>query len=107
MTSPWSPAAVADRLAELATQLAQHGRCQVDVLAADLTDPGGLRSAEEQIAAIPGLGLLVNSAGFAGYAPFTGPDPAIAAALIGVHVTAPTRLTRAALPPCSNAAAGR
>jgi uncharacterized protein len=88
-----------DRLAALATRLAQDGRCQVDVLAADLTDPSGLRSAEEHIGAIPNLGLLVNNAGFAGYAPFTGLDPAIAAALIGVHVTAPTRLTRAALPP--------
>jgi uncharacterized protein len=86
------------RLAELATRLAQHGQCQVDALAADLTDPGGLRSAEETIAATPGLGLLVNNAGFAGYGPFAGLDPTVADALIGVHVTAPTRLTRAALP---------
>jgi uncharacterized protein len=67
------------------------------VLAADITDPGGLRSAEETIAATPDLGLLVNNAGFAGYGPFAGLDPTVADALIGVHVTAPTRLTRAAL----------
>ncbi len=45
------------------------------MLVADLTDPGGLRSVEEQIAAIPDLSLLVNNAGFAAYAPFTGLDP--------------------------------
>jgi len=33
------------------------------------------------------------------FAPFTDSDPAVITALIGVHVTAPTRLTRAALPP--------
>jgi uncharacterized protein len=86
------------RLTELAAGLAQAGPGTVNVHVADLTDPGGLLSAEEKIAAIPNLGLLVNNAGFAGYAPFTGLDPAIATALIGVHVTAPTRLTRAALP---------
>jgi short-subunit dehydrogenase len=56
---------------------------------ANLTDPTGLCSAEDLIAAIPSLDLLVNNAGFAGYGPFTGLDPAIATALIGVHVTAP------------------
>jgi uncharacterized protein len=87
-----------DRLTNLAAQLAETGPTTVKVHVADLTDPTGLRSAEELIAAIPNLDLLVNNAGFAGYAPFTGLDPAVATALIGVHVTAPTRLTRAALP---------
>ena len=87
-----------DRLTNLAAQLAETGPTTVKVHVADLTDPAGLRSAEELIAAIPNLDMLVNNAGFAGYAPFTGLDPAIATALIGVHVTAPTRLTRAALP---------
>jgi short-subunit dehydrogenase len=87
-----------DRLAELATRLAEDGRCEVDVLAADLAAPGGLGSVEDHIAALPRLDLLVNNAGFAGYAPFTALDPAIATALIGVHVTTPTQLTRTALP---------
>jgi uncharacterized protein len=87
-----------DRLTNFAAQLAETGPTTVKVHVADLTDPTGLRSAEDLIAAIPNLDLLVNNAGFAGYAPFTGLDPAIATALIGVHVTAPTRLTRAALP---------
>lgn len=86
------------QLAGVAARLARAGPGTIDVLAADLTDPGGLRSAENKIAATSSLELLVNNAGFAGYGPFTGLDPAIAAALIGVHVTAPTRLTRAALP---------
>ena len=87
-----------DRLDGLADKLAGNGPCTVEVHVADLTDPGGLRSAEDLIAATPSLELLVNNAGFAGYGPFTALDPAVASALIGVHVTAPTRLTRAALP---------
>lgn len=86
------------RLDGLAARLAGNGPGTVEVLAADLADPGGLRSAEDRIAATPNLQLLVNNAGFAGYGPFTALDPAVARALIGVHVTAPTRLTRAALP---------
>jgi len=87
-----------DRLDGLADKLAGNGPCTVEVHVADLTDPGSLRSAEDLIAATPSLELLVNNAGFAGYGPFTALDPAVASALIGVHVTAPSRLTRAALP---------
>jgi short-subunit dehydrogenase len=87
-----------DRLDGLAAKLAGNGPCTVEVDVADLTDPGGPRSAEDLIAATPSLELLVNNAGFAGHGPFTALDPAVASALIGVHVTAPTRLTRAALP---------
>jgi uncharacterized protein len=97
-SAPPSPPARRDRLDDLAAKLAGSGPCTVEVHAADLTDPGGLRSAEDLIAATPSLELLVNNAGFAGYGPFTALDPAIASALTGVHVTAPTRLTRAALP---------
>lgn len=86
------------RLVELAGRLAQAAAGTVSVHAADLTDPAGLRSAEDLITAIPRLDLLVNNAGFAGYGPFADLGPAVAAALIGVHVTAPTQLTRAALP---------
>ena len=86
------------RLAELAARLAEAGPGTVDMHVADLADPGGLRSAEDLVAAMPRLDLLVNNAGFAGYGPFASLDPAVAVALIGVHVTAPTRLTRAALP---------
>ena len=86
------------RLAELAARLGEAGPGTVGLHVADLADPGGLRSAEDLIAAMPRLDLLVNNAGFAGYGPFTSLDPGVAAALIGVHVTAPTRLIRAALP---------
>jgi uncharacterized protein len=86
------------RLAELSARLTQAAAGTVSVHAADLADPGGLRSAEDLITAIPRLDLLVNNAGFAGYGPFAGLDPVVATALIGVHVITPTRLTRAALP---------
>jgi short-subunit dehydrogenase len=64
-----------DRLAGLAARLAQAGPGTVEVHAADLTDPGGLRSAEDLIATTPHLELLVNNAGFAGYGPFTALTP--------------------------------
>lgn len=46
----------------------------------------------------PTLELLVNNAGVPGYRPCIALDPAQAEALIGLHVVATTRLTRAALP---------
>jgi NAD(P)-dependent dehydrogenase (short-subunit alcohol dehydrogenase family) len=80
------------RLAELAARLTQAVPVTVEVHAADLTDP---------------LGACVRpktgSRRFADWTcwsttpdgPFADLDAAVAAAPIGVHVTAPTRLTRA------------
>jgi uncharacterized protein len=42
--------------------------------------------------------LLVNNAGFAGYAPFADVDPEVVDNLISVHIQTISRLTRAALP---------
>src|SRR5690606_38454684 len=59
-----------DRLDELAAALrAAHPR-RVEVLAADLTAPDGVRAVEEWIAAEPTLELLVNNAGFGTSGPF-------------------------------------
>lgn len=86
------------RLERLAAQLAaQHGT-SVDICAADLAGPGGLAAATARITTSPRIELLVNNAGFAGYGPFAGASPELAAQLIGVHISAPTILTRAALP---------
>lgn len=86
-----------DRLEALAARLAAPGSAPVEVFAADLTDPGELRSLEEKIAG-DAPDLLVNNAGFGGYAPFAELDPDRAEELIRLQVTAVTRLTRAALP---------
>jgi short-subunit dehydrogenase len=86
-----------DRLEALAARLAERDSPSVEVFAADLTDPGELRALEEKIAGNP-PDLLVNNAGFGGYAPFAQLDPDRAEQLIRLQVTAVTRLTRAALP---------
>jgi uncharacterized protein len=87
----------AGRLHTLAGELTgQHG-VRVRTHAADLTDPGDLAGLEKAVAAA-GPDLLVNNAGFAGYRQFACTDPQALSGLIGVHVTAVTRLARAAVP---------
>src|SRR5690606_27628834 len=86
-----------DRLDELAAALrAAHGR-RVDVLAADLTDAGGLRAVEERIAAEPTLELLVNNAGFGTSGPFADLDRDREEQEVRLNVLALVRLTHAAL----------
>jgi uncharacterized protein len=87
-----------ERLEMLADRLRQREGVHVDVLAADLTQSDELRSVEEYIANDDTMAMLVNNAGFAGYMPFLQLAPERAEELIGVHVTAPVRLTRAVLP---------
>jgi short-subunit dehydrogenase len=68
---------------------------RVQTHAADLTDPGGLAELERMVtAAAPDL--LVNNAGFAGYREFCDVDPKVVSDLVAVHVTAASRLARAA-----------
>jgi uncharacterized protein len=71
---------------------------RVEVLVADLTDAQQLLAVEERLAADPHVDLLVNNAGFGGYGAFAELEPDFADRLIGVHVRAPMRLARAALP---------
>ena len=70
----------------------------VEVLVADLSKPGDLRTMEKHILEDKDLELLVNNAGFGGYMPFVQLDPDKAEELINLQVLAITRLTRAALP---------
>jgi uncharacterized protein len=87
-----------ERLEALAQRLREEQGIEVDVLAADLADPGELRAVEERIRTTTNLAMLVNNAGFSGYMPFIELDPDRAEGLIRLQVVAPTRLTRAALP---------
>jgi short-subunit dehydrogenase len=87
-----------DRLEALADRLRDEAGVAVDVLVADLTAADELREVERAIEACAILEFLVNCAGVAGYMPFAQLPPDQAESLVRLHVVAPTRLTRAALP---------
>jgi short-subunit dehydrogenase len=86
-----------ERLEELAERLARtHGR-SVDVLAADLGSPEGVRAVEARIAAEPALELVVNNAGFGTTGPFAELDRDAEEEEVRLNVVALLRLTHAAV----------
>jgi hypothetical protein len=87
----------ADRLAELAAELAAGPGGPVTALAADLATEEGLQAVEAAIADCPRLELLVNNAGFGTLGRFWETDAAGQEAMHRLHVIAPMRLGRAAL----------
>src|SRR6266516_7045417 len=89
----------AGRLADLAAELRTAHHVQVEVLAADLTTPGGLRAAENRLAdAGRPVELLVNNAGFGLPGSFADHGADGAEAQIRLNVLALVRLTHAVLP---------
>jgi short-subunit dehydrogenase len=88
----------AERLHDLAARLRAETGVAVEVLVADLTSGDGLARVEGALAESADLDMLVNCAGVAGYMPFAELPADDAEALVRLHVVAPTRLTRAALP---------
>ena len=89
----------ADRLQALSAKLAQAHGTQVETVAADLISEAGLVRVEHVLATNPDVSLLVNNAGNGKLGATVAMSAADAAATIALNVTAPTRLTRAALPP--------
>src|SRR5260221_13401910 len=87
-----------ERLEALAERLRREAGAEVEPLAADLTDADALAAIEARIAGDAQLALVVNNAGFGGYRAFVEIEPKVIDELIGVHVRAVARLTRAALP---------
>ena len=87
------------RLSSLAADLRGPGRIQVEVLAADLTEREGVDRVAARLAdrAAP-VDLLVNNAGFGLNEGFLDSDVADEQRLLDILVTAPMRLTHAALP---------
>ena len=87
------------RLEELAEELRSGGAgADVEVLEADLLDPGGLAAVEERVVVDEApIDLLVNNAGLGYEGPLHAQDAAEVAETIGVNVVALTRLTHAAL----------
>ena len=88
-----------DRLAEAAAALtAAHG-IEAEAFPADLTRDDDVTRLVERVAASPRLAMLVNNAGFGSRGKLAQSDPAKQEAMVRLHVLAPMRLTRAALPP--------
>lgn len=86
------------KLAQLAAALRQEFRVNVEVLAADLSQPADVARVETRIAGLTPLELLVNNAGFGVPGKFAEIPLERTLAMIDVHVLASTRLSRAALP---------
>lgn len=95
-----------ERLRALATELVQKHTIKTEVLAADLTQDADLSRLEQRIQACSDFSLLVNNAGFGTGGLFYKTDIAKQLAMINVHVTAPVRLARAALPQMMNRRSG-
>lgn len=87
----------ADRLEALASSLRRAHGVGVEVLAADLAGPAGLAKVEARIGSAP-ISLLVNNAGYSFNRDFLEADANAHEAMIHLHVIAPVRLTRAAIP---------
>lgn len=89
----------ADRLADVAGQLRDEHKVNVEVLTADLTDPAACADVEARLAdrGQP-VELLVNNAGFGASGPFARQPVGNAQSQIELNVLALTRLTHAALP---------
>jgi short-subunit dehydrogenase len=82
------------RLDELAKSLRESRNVEVDVLAADLTEPGGIDEVLGRIdASLPDL--LVNNAGMGTSGPFAELDPTRELFEVELNVVALLRLTRA------------
>jgi len=88
-----------DRLSELADVVASATGVSVEVLAADLSRPDGREQVAERLTdATRPVSLLVNNAGFSSGLSFVESPWEEEAAMHDVLVTAPLRLTHAALP---------
>ncbi|GAA2392236.1 SDR family NAD(P)-dependent oxidoreductase [Streptomyces glaucosporus] len=87
----------ARRLEDLAARLRAETPAEVETLTADLGRDEDLARVAERVAA-PDTALLVNNAGINGYGPFARTEPELLARVLAVNVTAPTVLTRAAVP---------
>ncbi|MFC6878774.1 MULTISPECIES: SDR family NAD(P)-dependent oxidoreductase [Actinomadura] len=87
----------ADLLDGLARELVERYRVAVEVIAADLTDPGARAEVERRLRAEP-VELLVNNAGYGAFGAFAEIPLDDQLTEIELNVTAVVRLTHAVLP---------
>jgi short-subunit dehydrogenase len=85
----------ADRLEQLAAVLRDEHGGEVETLAADVSEASDLARVAARTADVD---LLVNNAGINGYGPFAETEAGLLTQVLAVNVTAPTVLTRAAVP---------
>lgn len=86
------------RLADTAAALAGAHGVEAEAFPADLSRDEDLTRLALRLAASPRLALLVNNAGFGTRGRLAEADVATQEAMVRLHVLAPMRLTRAALP---------
>ncbi|MGH7579814.1 MAG: SDR family NAD(P)-dependent oxidoreductase [Gemmatimonadales bacterium] len=87
-----------DRLAAAAAALAAAHGVEAEAFPADLTRDDEVARLVERLGGSPRLAMLVNNAGFGSRGKLAQSDPAKQEAMVRLHVLAPMRLTRAALP---------
>lgn len=88
----------AGRLSEVAARLTERHGIKVQTVAADLGAEEGLAAVEAVIAADETITHLVNNAGFGSAAPLVSANVQEMQAMVAINVTAPLRLTYAAVP---------
>jgi hypothetical protein len=88
----------ADRLRRLAASLSDETGRAVEVLQADLGAPTDLKRVETLLRTDQSITMLVNNAGVGATDPLLGSDVDSMEAMIALNVTAPMRLTYAAVP---------
>jgi uncharacterized protein len=86
------------RLEALAAELREGHAVRTEALAADLSGDEGVEQVVARIEALPALALLVNNAGFGTAGALATAPAEVQERMLRLHVLAPMRLTRAALP---------
>jgi uncharacterized protein len=86
------------RLAEAAAALTATHHVEAEAFPADLTRDDDVTRLAERLSASGRLAVLVNNAGFGSRGKLAQSDPGKQTAMVRLHVLAPMRLTRAALP---------
>jgi short-subunit dehydrogenase len=87
-----------DRLISIAEELEAKYGVPVTALECDLCNDSDISAIEDTVGATPNLSVLVNNAGSGTLGVFSDVDIGKTLAMITLHVTAPTRLVKAALP---------
>ena len=87
-----------DRLIPIAKEVEDKYGVSVTVLPGDLCSENDLSAIEQIVRGTSNLSVLINNAGFGTLGPFVDVDISKSLNMIALHVTASTRLVKAALP---------